>query len=334
MIDLKKENILPRVGRMEQLAEIRRTVLDDGKGRGMRAWEVTNASGLAFTVYPDKGLDIGPATFNGLPLTWMTRNGAVAPAFYDASGIEWLRTWAGGLLTSCGWLNVGPDCAGEGLHGRQDHIPAEDVNSRAYWDEKGDYVLEITGRIVHARVFGEYIVTNRTIRTRLGKSEIEILDETENRGPAPSPLMQLFHMNFGWPLVSEHSSLEAPEHTVTPQNPYCAEHLGEWSRFAAPVPNFPEQVFYHDLPTDADGFCTMKIVNPDTKLAVAVSFRKAELPYLIQWKMPGACEYVTGLEPSNCYPEGQTKNAERGILRTIAPGEVVKTCIRVSVSAM
>ena len=91
----------------------------------MRAFEVVNGSGFDFTVYPDRGLDIGPARYNGLPLTWTTRNGPVAPAFYDASGFEWLRTWAGGLLTTCGWLNVGGPCTtpegAQGLHGRMDH---------------------------------------------------------------------------------------------------------------------------------------------------------------------------------------------------------------------
>ena len=107
---LSKDYIMRRVGRIDQLASIRRYVLDDGKGRGSRAFEVHNGSGLTFTVYPDKGLDIGPAEYNGLPIAWMTPNGAVAPAFYDDQGAEWLRSWSAGLLTTCGWLNVGGPC--------------------------------------------------------------------------------------------------------------------------------------------------------------------------------------------------------------------------------
>ena len=328
---LEKDFVLPRVGRIEQLAEIRRTVLDDGKGRGMRAWEVRNGSGLEFTVYPDKGLDIGPAVYNGLPIAWMSRNGAVHPAFYDKSGIEWLRTWAGGLLTGCGWINAGSPCAEEGLHGRHDHTPAEEVNSRAFWNDRGEYVHEITGRIVHSRVFAENLVTRRTIRTVLGRAEIEISDETENCGPSESPLMQLYHMNFGWPLVGEAARIETPPHEVTPQNPYCAEHLAEWDRFAPPEPNFPEQVFYHDLPADAEGLASVRLVNPESGLAVTLSFRKDTLPNLIQWKMPGAGEYVLGLEPANCYPDGQDRNRERGMLRTIKPGERVTTFIRLKI---
>ena len=35
-MDLAKKNVVGRVGRMEQLAAIRRYALEDGKGRGMR----------------------------------------------------------------------------------------------------------------------------------------------------------------------------------------------------------------------------------------------------------------------------------------------------------
>lgn len=334
-LDFSRANCLPRVGRMDQLAAIRRYAIEDGKGRGMRAFEVVNSSGFDFTVYPDKGLDIGPARFNGLALAWNSRNGAVAPAFYDGTSIEWLRTWAGGLLTTCGLINAGGPCTtpeGEqGLHGRMDHTPAEEVNTRAFWNERGEYTLEITGKIAHTRVFCENLVTSRTITTRLGQPGFELVDRTENLGTTTSPLMQLYHMNLGWPLVDAESRLEASEHAVTPQNPYCAEHLADWNRFAAPEPNFPEQVFYHDLPADANGYCTMRLVNPRLGRALAISFRKAELPYLIQWKCPAAGEYVTGLEPANCYPEGQLRNAERGILRRIEPGQVVETRIRVEV---
>ncbi len=132
---LDRAALMPRVGGMEQLASIRRLAIEDGKGRGMRVWEVSNGSGLAFTVYPDRGLDIGRASIRGVPVAWYSANGEVAPAFYEPEGAGWLRSWAGGLLTSCGLANVGTPCdvGGEpqGLHGRLSHIPAAEVNSTA-----------------------------------------------------------------------------------------------------------------------------------------------------------------------------------------------------------
>ena len=335
-MDFSKESITGRVGRMEQLAAIKRYAVEDGKGRGMRAFEVVNGSGFDFTVYPDRGLDIGPARYNGLPLTWTTRNGPVAPAFYDASGFEWLRTWAGGLLTTCGWLNVGGPCAtpqGEqGLHGRMDHTPAEEVNARAFWKTPEEYVLEVSGKIVLSRVFGEHLVTSRTITTRLGWPGVEVVDRTENLGASTMPLMQLYHMNFGWPLIGESTRLVASSHAVTPRDDAAAKGIAEWDTFLPPTADFAEQVFYHDLPADEKGFCAMRISNPAFGPDVALSFRKAELPNLVQWRMPGCGDYVMGLEPANCLAEDYNSMAEKGLLRHIEPGQTVETRIKLEVA--
>ena len=330
-----KSYVLPRVGRMSQLADIRRYSVEDGKGRGMRAFEVTNSSGFEFVVYPDRGLDIGPARYNGKSLTWSTRNGPVAPAFYDSTSIEWLRTWMGGLVTSCGWLNVGNPCetaeGGHGIHGRIDHTPAEEVNTRCFWNDKGEYVLEITGKIIHSRVFGENLVTSRTITTRLGHPGVELFDRTENLGATTMPFMQLYHMNFGWPLISETTRLVAPAHAVQARDAAAEKGIADWDRMLPPTKDFAEQVIYHDLPADADGFCTMRIENPEFGPAVALSFRKVELPYLVQWRQAGIGDYVMGLEPANCYPIGQNDFAKTGLLRHIEPGQVIETAIRLDV---
>jgi len=339
MNNISKQALSPYIGRMEQLAAIRRYSLEDGKGRGMRAFEVSNASGFDFTVYPDRGLDIGPARFNGKPLTWMTRNGPVHPAAYDSAGFEWLRSWMGGLVTTCGWINVGTPgettTGPEGLHGRADHTPAEEVNTRCEWRD-GEYVMEIEGKIRHGRVFGENLETSRKIVTKLGWAGVELVDRTENLGVETMPLMQLYHMNFGWPLISETAKLEAEPHAVTPRNEEAAKGLAVWDTMPPPTAGFAEQVLYHDLPADADGMCSIKVTNPDffgdAKKAMRLSFRKAELPYLVQWRQAGVGDYVMGLEPANCYPLGQADVAKSGLLRKIEPGQVVETRIRVEIA--
>ena len=57
------------------------------------------------------------------------------------------------------------------------------------------------------------------------------------------------------------------------------------------------------------------MINPDNRLKLTVSYRTAELPYLAQWKMMGRGEYVMGLEPANCFPEGQENFEKRGLLK-------------------
>ena len=66
-MDLEQKYLHERIGSMQQLAFVRRAVLEDGKGRNMRVVEISNGSGLRFSVYPDRGMDIGEASFKGVP---------------------------------------------------------------------------------------------------------------------------------------------------------------------------------------------------------------------------------------------------------------------------
>ena len=88
---------------------------------------------------------------------------------------------------------------------------------------------------------------------------------------------------------------------------------------------YDEQVFYHDMQAGADGYVTVALVNRGYDggrgLGVYVRYRQAELPRFTQWKMVGAGEYVTGLEPANCGVEGRAKDRAEGLLQFLAPGE-------------
>lgn len=336
MLDLSKKDLLPRLGRIEQLASIRPSILCDGSGKGLEVIDVRNGSGLAFTILKDKGLDIGQCDFEGLPISWLSPNGLVAPSFYDPNSFEWLRSWSGGLLTSCGPLNVGTPCTtseGEqGLHGRLHNIPASSVNATAKWLPDGRYLLEVSGIISDTKVFGEKLINSRTIRTYLGSPAIEIIDSIENYGYETMPLMRLNHMNFGYPLIDDGTYITAPEHEVIPRNDYDAASLANWNKLTAPIHGFQEQVFYHDLPADENGIATIAIHNPKRNISLTLSFRKKELPYLVQWKMTGEGEYVLGLEPANCYPEGKNDIEEKGLLHHIEPGQIIESYIKVEIS--
>jgi hypothetical protein len=93
-------------------------------------------------------------------------------------------------------------------------------------------------------------------------------------------------------------------------------------------------VYYHALPSDPQGLATVRLSNRRLGLALRVTYRTAELPYLIQWKMLGQGEYVVGLEPANCYPEGQAQAAKRGLLRHLAPGGMIETFLQLSIEAV
>ncbi len=333
---LDKINLYGKVGSMRQIAGIRRSVLDDGRARGMRILDVNNGSGLSFTVYPDRGMDIGEASFCGMPLVWLPAEPGIA-ASYEKNGIDWLRSWGGGMLTTCGLLNVGGPCEvdGEahGLHGRISHIPATEVNTSAQWI--GDsYMLTVSGKVNHSRVFGENLTLSRKISVAAGCNTICIDDSIENSGFTEQPFMMLYHMNFGWPLVNENCFLTPAGQKVTPQGEIAAAGLDSWNKMQPPAAGFAEQVFYHDIRPGADGMAAITLTNPDEKVRMTIACNKSELPYFAEWKQMGLGEYVLGLEPANCVPENQNSNRRKGILRTIAPGQTIHHKISVTLEKL
>ena len=326
----KKTFLRQRVGNMEQIAGLRETVMNSGRGRDVRVVEVDNGSGLTFTVMADRCCDIYSAKFNGKSLAWLSPNGIVNPNAYEPENIMWLRSWPGGLLTTAGLLNVGGPEDGHSLHGRASHLAAEDLKLERCWAGE-DYVLSVAGTMRHTMVFGEKLEIRRQIKTAYGKNIIQITDSVENQGFAPVPLMMLYHCNFGYPAIDDGAFLSAVQHKVTPKDEHSAQDIADWAKLTAPIHGYSEELFYHEIPADSDGFARISIVNQAAGMKVTMAYDPTTLPVLNQWKQMGEGEYVTGLEPGNCYPIGQKANAEKGMLRMIEPGETVNFALQIEV---
>ncbi len=313
------------VGGEGQLAGIRLVELADGPVRGMRAAEVFTGSGFRFTVPIDRGLDIGPAEHAGRPLAWLHPALATAER-HEPQGTGWLRTFGGGLLTTCGLSHFGPpDAEGEGfgLHGRASHLRAANLRVLQEWRDE-EYLLEIEGETRETRVFGENLRLQRRLSTRLGAFSVRLEDRVTNEGFRPTPIAVLYHCNFGFPVVSPDSELIVADRALRPRDETARAGLSDHRRFGPPDPSFAEQVFYHQPHVGAGGEATATIVNRALGLGAFVRWRAAELPVLAQWKMTGAGEYVCGLEPS-MHEMRQTRRLLRdeGLLRELAPGESI-----------
>lgn len=334
-----RAQLKPYIGSMDQLARIRTSVLDDGRGRGIRMADIDNGSGLRFSVLIDRGMDIGDASFDGVPFAYMTPVGLVNPAHFESDGFRWLRSFGGGLLAGCGLRHAGSPEAEDGmradgplgLHGRLSNTPAETISVTQGWVD-GSYRLSISGVVREVSFYGENLELVRTISTALGDNSITVTDVVSNRGVRPSPLMMLYHINVGFPLLGESAVLDARIEGTTPRNADAAKGIADWARCQKPTPGYSEQCFYHDIAADADGMARMTLRNPEARMAIEIAYRKAELPFFTQWKMMGEQEYVVGLEPGNCHPEGQSAEKAMGTLKTLAPDETVtfKTVISLS----
>lgn len=316
-----KTDLLKRVGDMSQIAGATRLEYTEGKAKGTAAIEVKNGSGLRFVVLPDRGMDIGYTEFNGVPVSYISKTGVVSPAHYDET--DFLRSFTGGLLTTCGLTYMGAACVDEGAslgtHGRIANTPAFDVCVRQEWVED-DYLIEVRGKVRESTVFGEDLVLTRTVSTKLGENTIRIHDEIENRGFVPTPLMVLYHLNFGFPLVSEYTVLETNAINCRPRDDEAAKGVGQECACLPPIHGFREQVYYRD----AVKHTYARLSTLALGLSVGVHFDGNELPYLVEWKQMGEQEYVMGLEPATYPPDGRAKARERGEL-TLLPPQKTKT---------
>jgi hypothetical protein len=330
-----RSELLNYIGDLSQIAGIRLGEWADGIERGLRVADVRTGSGLTFSVLLDRGMDIGPASYKGMPLAWVSPTGWSHPMYYDPQGTEWLRTFGAGLLTGCGltYLGAPDEDEGEslGLHGRLSHLPAQRLRVDETW--QGDECsFWIEGEVRQARALGENLRLKRRITVELGGNRIAVHDLVENLGVAESPLMLLYHINLGFPFLDETSELVAEPHPVEPRDAAAEPGLQEWMRFQKPTPGYAEQVFYHDLPADKNGWAGIQLVNRPRKLGLRVRFQKATLPNLVQWKMMGQSNYVLGVEPANCRVGGRSRERARGALQFLQPGEQREFRVEIEVS--
>jgi hypothetical protein len=70
-----RTELLEHVGDLSQIGGIRLGEWADGTERGLRVADVRTGSGLAFSVLLDRGMDIGPASYKGMPLAWASPTG-------------------------------------------------------------------------------------------------------------------------------------------------------------------------------------------------------------------------------------------------------------------
>lgn len=326
-----RREIEARVGRLEQVGGIRRMTLNEGLEAGVEQIQVRTGAGLAFAVSPGRGLDISLAEFCGSPLSWQAANGDVHPAYFDDTGLAWLRTAAGGLLMTCGLTQIGAPNIDQGhalgLHGRAHHLPARQVVAEGRW-EGDEYEMRVAGVVEESVIFGEHIRLTREIRARLGSNRIALTDRFENIGFTPAPLMLLYHFNFGFPLMDIQTVTTFPSQRVVPRE--ATTPLDGYTTWQPPESGHHERVYLHEgIVANAAGWAAASVYNPafplgaggaPAPLRVRLAWQTATLPGLVQWRMPGAGEYVLGIEPTNGNVHGRAAGRADGSLVMLAPG--------------
>ena len=311
-------------------------VYQSGPGRGSRVITVRNDR-LRFEIWPDRGMSIGRFEWAGINLSWLSPVGPIHPHRSEPEGDGWLWTFSGGAVVPCGLLQVGHISVdnGErlGLHGRAAGLQAFDVGVTQDPRSDGGPTLTASGTMREVRVVGEFLEWRRTIATTLGSPAVVITDTVTNQGYETSPFMFLHHMNFGYPLVSPQSRIVVPSRKTQPFDENAERYAQSWDVPTAPRAGEPERVYYHDVVADESGRGWAGIVNPTLAggLGIRIDWPLAELDRLVQWNMFASGQYVTALEPGNCWTEGRGAERARGTLKSLEPGETWSADVRLTV---
>ena len=338
---MNQQNFQNKISNHHQIGGIETSIIDNGKGKGTRIAWVNTGTGLRYKIVLDRAMDIADAFFNEHSLAWLSHVGVTWPEPFSNQGIDWLKTFNGGLLTTCGLDHVGgpenDEFGQRGLHGQISNTPAEIVSIIQPDPILGKVEMSITGIIRQSQVFGPNYELKRTISGKLGEATISIRDEICNRGNTNAPLMLLYHINFGWPLVDEGTDLiwkgkcesrggELDNAIFNESNDFkkCQEPLEAHNGYG-------EAVGFIDPDADNNESYTFGLHNANLGIAVAIEANKSQLPNLINWQHWGKGEYVTAIEPSTNPPIGQSAAREQGTLLFLEPEEVKTYELKINV---
>ena len=209
------------------------------------------------------------------------------------------------------------------IHGRASMIPARLTGYGESWN--GDRcVLWAEGIVQQSAVFAENLHLLRRIETEVGSDEIHIHDRVVNRGFYPTPHMLCYHLNVGYPLLSEGSRYLAPIGNVV-----YASHAGEnykaqnvgYRTMPAPQDGFREQVWEHDMVADADGRVRVALINDELAFGFEVETIKSQLPAYYEWQNAQAGSYALGLEPATNHIVGRAYAKDHGELIMLNHGD-------------
>ena len=311
-------------GHSAQIRGAEQYTLHGGKGEGMHFIYVRNGLGLELWISADRAGDVSRLQYKGRNFGYFAPCGYVAPSYYDGAGAGFLKSFTAGFFTTCGLTAVGSPCVDEGeklpLHGTLSNTPAELIAI-----EESNDALQIKLRVIDAALFARKLVLERTYHVSYAENLFSVRDIVTNQGDTRSPYMILYHCNMGYPLLSEQSVLRIPHHGITPRNAHAAEHISTALQPETPQAEYEERCYYYDV-AEQDGVAKVGIFGPEAG-GVVLSYNKAELPCFTQWKMMGRRDYVMGLEPGNCTPDGRDVLRREGRLQFLSPDESGTTAL-------
>jgi hypothetical protein len=347
---LTRQELLKRVGHLAQIGGVQLLRFEDGPAGGVHILEFRLGSGLVFKVALERGMDVGYCEYKGIPLGWIPPTLLPAPWYFEQqTEFGWLRTAMGGFCTSCGMLHIGnpeSDSVAQyhfsarleeryGVHDRMAMLPARLGAYGETWEGER-CVLSAEGQIIQAQVYGENLVLRRRYQALLGEKRYFMHDEITNEGCYPTPLMLLYHINLGFPLVDEGaelvSSLVRPPSLLAGDEAHIRKD--SYCHFDAPQAGRELQVFDLTLPDASKDVGGVAVVNRrlgNGGLGVYLRYRRSQFPHFLETCSMDERHYFVSLEPcTNDF--GRAELRRRGELPVLQPNE--KRCFDLEVGVL
>lgn len=332
-----KKELIQRIGNIEQIGGFRQGMLTEGRAAGTKTIQVDTGV-LSLTLLPSRCLDIANATYKGIPFGYISKSGIRNPSYFlEREDRGFIDNFFGGLLTTSGLNNIGSpsqDPAGRkyGLHGEMTNIPADEISVNQYW-ENDELYFEVKATMHHSRFYGEDILFQRTISTALGSGKFTIHDVIENLDFKEFPLFFLYHINFGFPLVSENSRIlcSCSVEELTPRTDFASSRIDKAFSFESPIDQMEEECFYYKF---SDSQVKIALENPDLLghgIRAYLSYDTSQLPEFVEWKMMRSREYLCGFAPGTNRLEGRENALKNESVRVLRPLEKAEFTIEMGI---
>lgn len=273
------EEIAARVPNLDALAGVRHLRVGEGPARGTPIIEVHNGGGLVIELLPDRCCDLGTVWCRGIPFGWTGPAGLPSPALTRN-----MDRALGGLLATCGFDHVRQDetdgALAYPLHGSMALQPARVLSATRRWCGASRAVV-VEAEVTRFSLKEGGMRLRRRIVVPVGGTGLRIEDEVVPL-VAPAPVMALYHVNLGHPLIAEDTACRVSG---------ASDGDGE-----------------RTVPLDRAGVAVLPLAHGPARIAVVretaglhaglvLSFDGAALPYLQTYRRPEPGLNLFCLEP-------------------------------------
>ena len=221
----------------------------------------------------------------------------------------------GGLLYTCG-LDVTGRVEGHDLHGTLHNTPAEIVFAGIVGDE---LVVEANVRVT--TLFGQNLVFNRKVVSKIGEDDLTLNDTLINEGYANAEYCILYHINVGYPMLDEGAKIKLDYSKIYPCNDWANKNVETAGLITDCVPSQDEMCYYYDLVKPE-----VSLVNEKLNKTLTVKYSQDTLPCFLQWKSMASGDYALGIEPCSSKVGSNLKR------KTIKAQEKVEFTVNIKIS--